>query len=338
MSTQPDHGRRQHIPPQLRPLAPKLPCHLVSPVQYRLQLEHNKIQDEQHTEAPEAATVNFKPQHPAASQSSIPLKSVSPGHGFTLPPFPSPGSMVSNLQRQQHMDIYCNRVPSTSLDSGFPELGPGNRLSGVATCESHGLLIDNPPYSNLRFQGTIQNHYSGDYWMLGAPEDAVWTTTVQPTFGVHQSQLSQCTINQYPPMSPKPLPPPAVQPAHHAQLLHGLQHMTCANCPLIWRSHLESILFSDQEDKGISDLKRSYRNLQQHIHEAHQCACPLCENLFCYHLGKMMVLEAAKGDFTDLKIDLGTSSNVAGQGGGSIRREKELSVQEGEKERDVRIS
>jgi len=70
-------------------------------------------------------------------------------------------------------------------------------------------------------------------------------------------------------------------------------------------------MLSDLEDKGISNLKRSYRQLQQHIHEAHQwhygTACALCENLLCYHLGKMMHLEAVKGDFTDVKVDLGNS-------------------------------
>jgi len=32
-----------------------------------------------------------------------------------------------------------------------------------------------------------------------------------------------------------------------------------------------------------------------------------CEDLFCYHLGKIMLLAAAKGDFADVKIDLGNS-------------------------------
>jgi len=70
-------------------------------------------------------------------------------------------------------------------------------------------------------------------------------------------------------------------------------------------------MFSDPEDKRTSNLKRSYQDLEKHIHEAHQwhyrAACAVCENLFCYHLGKMMLLEAAKGDITDVKIDLGSS-------------------------------
>ena len=61
----------------------------------------------------------------------------------------------------------------------------------------------------------------------------------------------------------------------------------------------------------MNNLKCSYQNLQQHIYEAHQwddgVVCALCENLFCYHLGKMMLLEATKGDISDVKIALGSS-------------------------------
>jgi len=70
-------------------------------------------------------------------------------------------------------------------------------------------------------------------------------------------------------------------------------------------------MFSDLEDKGISNLKRSYRQLQQHIHLAHQwhyeAVCASCENLFCYHLEKMMLLEITKGDLCEVKIDLQSS-------------------------------
>jgi len=70
-------------------------------------------------------------------------------------------------------------------------------------------------------------------------------------------------------------------------------------------------MFSGVEDKGISDLKRSYRHLQQHIHEAHQwpygAGCALCDYLFCFHMGNMVLLEAAKENFTDVKVDLGSS-------------------------------
>jgi len=87
--------------------------------------------------------------------------------------------------------------------------------------------------------------------------------------------------------------------------------MTCINCLSIWRFHLECIMFSDVEDKGMSGLKRSYRDLQQHIHEAHRwesgVACAACETLFCYHLDKVMILEVAKGDLCEVKIDLRSS-------------------------------
>ena len=105
-------------------------------------------------------------------------------------------------------------------------------------------------------------------------------------------------------MSTQPLP--AVQPPHYAP-----PYLPCVNCPSIWCFHFESISLSDSEGKGISNLRRSYRDLRQHIHEAHHshygAACALCENLFCYHLGKMMLLEVAKIDFADVKVDLGSS-------------------------------
>jgi len=67
-------------------------------------------------------------------------------------------------------------------------------------------------------------------------------------------------------------------------------------------------MFSDLEDKGISELKGSYRDLRQHIREAHRCehgvACASCGNLFCYHLEKIILLEVAKGDLSEVKIDL----------------------------------
>ena len=89
------------------------------------------------------------------------------------------------------------------------------------------------------------------------------------------------------------------------------QHVACVSCPSLWYFHLESITLCDREDNGIRDLKRSYRDLRQHIQEAHQwhygATCALCEDLFCYHLGKMMLLEVAEGDFASVKISLGSS-------------------------------
>ena len=73
-------------------------------------------------------------------------------------------------------------------------------------------------------------------------------------------------------------------------------------------------MFSGSEGKGISNLKRSYRDLRQHVHEAHQwhygATCALCENLFCYHLDKIMHLEFAKGDLCEVKTDLRSSFKV----------------------------
>jgi len=122
-------------------------------------------------------------------------------------------------------------------------------------------------------------------------------------------QWLQPTSDQYPPASTQQLPP--AQLAYPAPLLQNPQHMACVNCPSIWCFHLESIMFSDPEDKGISNLKRSYRDLRQHIHEAHQwhygASCALCENLFCYHLDKMIHLEVATGDLPEVKTDLRNS-------------------------------
>jgi len=70
-------------------------------------------------------------------------------------------------------------------------------------------------------------------------------------------------------------------------------------------------MLSDPQDKGIYNIKRSYRGLRQHIHEAHLwqygTVCTLCEDLFCYHGGKLLLLEVEEGGFAGLKLDLGRS-------------------------------
>ena len=129
----------------------------------------------------------------------------------------------------------------------------------------------------------------------------------QPTVSANQTT----TVEQHPLLSTHQLPP--VQITYHAPLHHNSQYTACDNCPSVWRYHLESIMFSDPENKGISNLKRSYRYLQ-HVDSAHLwhygAACPSCENYFCYHLEKMMLLEAAKGDLSEVKIDLQSSCTV----------------------------
>ena len=131
---------------------------------------------------------------------------------------------------------------------------------------------------------------------------AIWLYIDQPL-------TVQSTMDQHTPISTQPLP--VIQSAPNPPLPQNSQHVLCATCPSIWCFHLESIMFSDTGDKGISNLKRSYQDLRQHVHEAHQwhygAGCALCENLFCYHLGKMMLLEAKMGDFTGVKIDLRSS-------------------------------
>jgi len=70
-------------------------------------------------------------------------------------------------------------------------------------------------------------------------------------------------------------------------------------------------MFSDLGDKGVSNLKCNYGDLQQHIHEAHRweygVACTLCEHLFCYHVETMMLLEGTDGDLSRVRIDLRSS-------------------------------
>jgi hypothetical protein len=119
-------------------------------------------------------------------------------------------------------------------------------------------------------------------------------------------QWLQPTSDQYPPVSNQQLLP--VPLAYHAPLQQNSQHVTCVNCLSIWRAHLECIMFSDPEDKRMTDLKRSYRGLQEHIDEAHRweygIACAACENLLGNHLDKVMLLEVAKGDLCEIKIDM----------------------------------
>jgi len=65
------------------------------------------------------------------------------------------------------------------------------------------------------------------------------------------------------------------------------------------------------DQRGMSNLMGSYKNLRHHIHEAHlwksRDICALCEDLFCCHLGKLMLLGVNMGEVPDLKIDLGRS-------------------------------
>ncbi|KAF8453220.1 hypothetical protein BGX38DRAFT_1178573 [Terfezia claveryi] len=310
MSTNP--GRR------LRPLAPKLPCDSVSPV---LQLEYKDFWNQQ-TEDLAMRTADVKLQDSIPAQSHIP--SVHSSYDCRS------DSTVSGLELKQyevaapHMNIYSNRrVSLTSATDSLPELAFRNLPAGVATSEcpaseplcsseSYGLSTHHHlSYSGLHFQDTtIQNQHDGNYYtpMLNFPEDTVGATLVQPTISVYQHQSSQPIFNQLPIFTQHLMP---LHLPYLASLQPNSQHVACVTCPSIWRSHFESITFSHSEDKGMCNIRRSYQLLQQHVHAAHPWqygyACALCENLFCFHLGKMMLLEAAKGDFTDVKIDLGNS-------------------------------
>jgi len=154
----------RHIPPRLRPLAPKLP------VSHRLELEHYNIGDEQDTEVPVMHTANVWLQHSAISQPYI-------------APAPSSHDLTS----------FTLLSPLTSPDDDFPQLACGNLLSGApVVTNSH---TEHSPYGNLQLQETIQNRQGQDYWIPGipelhTPEDAVWTGMAQPTIGFHQGQYS----------------------------------------------------------------------------------------------------------------------------------------------------
>ena len=191
-----------HTLPQLRVLAPAPPRHPVSPVQHRLQLEHN-TQDEQDTEAPEPATTNNKLQNPATSQSYFSLDpDPTPfSHEFTLSSLLRPDSVVSSLERKRYAvvaaraDIYPNSVPFPLADNSS---ALGNLLSGVVTRENHSCSAQHLRNGNLQAQETIQNQQSQGYWVPtpNTPENVVWTM-VQPTTGAHQGQRSICFLTQH---------------------------------------------------------------------------------------------------------------------------------------------
>ncbi|KAF8427033.1 hypothetical protein EV426DRAFT_429857 [Tirmania nivea] len=267
----PHERQRANQTKRQRLLAPKTsPCY---PVQYSLQLAHNSIQVEQDTEAP-----------PTTLQSCIQLSSVSSGYEFTSPPLLPPGSTVLSLGQKQYAVV----APESVVD----------------THRSVALSTQEIPFGNLQLQETMKKRHGEDGedpWRpaFHAPEDAVWTAMSQLTTGVHQYLPTVTASTQQLPLA---------QPALSQE---NVQHVACINGPSIWCYHLESITLSDSEEKGIGNLKRSYRDLRQHIHEAHQshcgATCSLCENLFCYHLGKMILLEVSNRDFANVKVDLGNS-------------------------------
>lgn len=313
MSIRPSPYKR-HIFPQLRPLAPKVKAssfHQVSPAQHRRQLQHHNIRKKQDTAASPATTANVKLKQRETSQSYFPSVSSSHGHDFTPSPLLPPDPTDSSLERKQYAvvtpctKIYSNSVPSTSADDSIAELAPGNLLSGalMVASESHGLSNQHPPYDNLQLQETVQNQQGQDYWT------PTLDSLMQSTVDAHQNQSPQLNSDQYPTVPTQQSLP--VQPAYYTPLQQNSQHVACVNCPSVWRSHLESITLSNLEDKGMSDLRRSYRHLKQHIREAHQgydgVSCALCENLFCYHLETMMLLEVVEGNFPYIKLDLGSS-------------------------------
>jgi len=180
-------SKRQHYPELHKQHTPRLLAHRHL-VQHRLHLEQNNSQYEQDTDA--------QLQDPATVQSDIPASS---DHVVKSSSLLQPDHYtVLSLERQQHSavapcaNIYSNRAPLTSTDYDIPEPALGNlALEPLCLSESHGLTTHHLPYNNLQFPPAMQNRHGahGDYCIpiFDAPENAVWTTMVQPTIGDHQS-------------------------------------------------------------------------------------------------------------------------------------------------------
>ncbi|KAF8427034.1 hypothetical protein EV426DRAFT_429882 [Tirmania nivea] len=208
-----------------------------------------------------------------------------------------PNSNISSLAQKHDAAV----PPCTNFFSDTENIG-----LGVGTPKSLGFSAQHLPYDYLQLQETFQNHTGHDYWVPGLDTSEVAFYAVQQNIGVHQIRSSHPTVDQQLPVFTQQLLP--VQPAHHASLQQNSHYLPCVNCPSTWCFHLESIMLSDPQDKGIHNIKRSYRDLRQHIQESHLwqygTACTLCEDLFCNHGGILILLETAEGDFAGLKIDL----------------------------------
>ena len=74
------------------------------------------------------------------------------------------------------------------------------------------------------------------------------------------------------------------------------------------------MMLLDPNQTGQSEMNNligSYKSLRHHIHDAHlsksRAVCDICEDLFCHHLGKLILLGVNMGGAVELKIDLGRS-------------------------------
>jgi len=197
----------QYILPRLPPLVSKSRCHLVSPVQHRVQLVHQNIRSED-TEAPTTQTANVELQHQRL-RNHISIPAVPSSHDFTSPSLrlQLPHSTVSSPKQKQSRSVVvdpCTNMYSDRVQAygsfGFPGFSRGNLVSGMDTRESATLSTEHLLYSDLQLQETIQNQQSQNYWIpiLHAPEDVVWAAMAQPTLGVHQGKCSTCSIRLHP--------------------------------------------------------------------------------------------------------------------------------------------
>ncbi|KAF8427039.1 hypothetical protein EV426DRAFT_707292 [Tirmania nivea] len=171
-------------------------------------------------------------------------------------------------------------------------------------------------YRNLKKNPDFDNELGGGYLDRSIQESAAHDST--------SSSLWPKSITDRTVESPDTHPAPGSAQWQQATAPHGpyarqVPHQpqpSCAQCPSLWYFHLEGMMFfipgqMDFDDGGMSTLMRSYKYLHQHVHEAHLLAsgavCTLCEDLFCYHLAKLMLLEGGIAEVQGLRLDLGSS-------------------------------
>ena len=171
------------------------------------------------------------------------------------------------------------------------------------------------PFGSLAFS-EFRIH-SGEYLVVPSTVFNRFLTKISTTD--HAEQRYQPGYLQHPdthlaPDSTQWLQPNTPNDSYSGKVSSQPQPTSCGQCPSIWYSHLESMMFlvpgrKDLDERGRSPLLRSYKDLYQHVHEAHllpsRVSCSLCEDLFFYYLAKLMLLEEGMTEVQGLKLDLG---------------------------------
>ncbi|KAF8427042.1 hypothetical protein EV426DRAFT_707298 [Tirmania nivea] len=175
----------------------------------------------------------------------------------------------------------------------FPEAQKSSlQLSARRSTTSSDFILDEDGLP--RMFHCLQNESSvTDRAIQGCPPDCVQSPDGHPA---GSAQWQQPTASHLP---------------YSRQESHEPQPSNCAHCPSILCFHFESMMLLDPGQtgqKGMSNLMVSYKNLRHHIDEAHSgVVCDLCADLFCCHLGKLMLLGVDTRELPDLKIHLGQS-------------------------------